>query len=354
MDAALIEPPEERRWWQSDQREDTSAVIGLQSGFAVVALGTTWAVFLMLGLMSGGVERTWLYLVMFGAIGVAFGLLLFAPGTPAASWATGGAVIAEVGAAAAFVWAIVPVDRGAMMPFAGATAVIGALFCLRGRVVSGWVSFGLVTVVLGVLGRQRADALHYVAEPQSGNLGILVMMTVFAAIIGPRAEQIFALRRQATRESKALAVRAIRDHELARLDDRVRPLLRRIAAGGALDDAELVHCRLVEAQLRDRIRAPGLDVPAVADAVWTARERNVRVVLLDDRGDRAALSGSEDGDGRLDRARAVAVATLLDSSSGDHVTVRLLPEGRQTFATITVASDGGVTLRELDSADQPV
>ncbi|MDR2279285.1 MAG: FUSC family protein [Gordonia sp. (in: high G+C Gram-positive bacteria)] len=354
MDTTLIEPPEERRWWQSDQREDTSAVIGLQSGFAAVALATAWAMFLVLGLMSGGVERTWLYLVMFGAIGAAFGLLLFAPGTPAARWATVGAVIAEVGSAAAFVWAIVPVDRGAMMPFAGATAVIGALFCLRGRVGSGWVAFGLVTVVLGALGRQRADALHYVTEPQSGNLGILVMMTVFAAIIGPRAEQIFALRRQATRESKALAVRAIRDHELARLDDRVRPLLRRIADGDPLDETELVHCRLVEAQLRDRIRAPGLDVPAVADAVWAARERHVRVVLLDDRGARGALSGLDGDDGRLEEARAASVATLADSSSGDDVTVRLLPEGRQAFATITVASGGGVDLRELGATDQRV
>ncbi|WP_161893860.1 hypothetical protein [Gordonia spumicola] len=340
-----------RRWWQSEPREDSSAVVGLQSGFAMIALTVVCTSFLALGLVSGGVERTWLYVAMFGAIGVAVGLLLRAPGTPVVRWATVTAVAAEVVAAVAFVWAIVPVDRAAMMPFAGATAVIGALFCFRGRVGSAWVAFAVVTAVLGGAGQLRADGLHYLVEPQSGNLGILVMMTVFAAIVGPRAEQLFALRRQAGRENTAFAVRAIRDHELARLDDRVRPLLQRIADGDPLDPVE---CRLVESQLRDRIRAPGLDVPVVADAVWEARERAVRVLLLDDRGDRGALARVDAPAGPLAAVRAAAVEALECAGPGDDVTVRLLPDGRRVFATITVASGGAVALREFGIDGAPV
>ena len=99
MDAPVIPVTEPRSRWLSERREDSSALVGLQSRVAAIALAVAWCGFLILGLFSGGVENVWLYTGMFVAIGVAYALLLLAPGSPVVRWASLGAVVAEVAAA---------------------------------------------------------------------------------------------------------------------------------------------------------------------------------------------------------------------------------------------------------------
>ena len=51
-----------------------------------------------------------------------------------------------------------------------------------------------------------------------------------------------------------------------------------------MDSTEKLACELLEAQLRDSLRAPGFQKNHVIDAVRAARNRGVEVVLLDDHG----------------------------------------------------------------------
>ena len=88
--------------------------------------------------------------------------------------------------------------------------------------------------------------------------------------------------------------------------------------------------RLLEAQLRDGIRAPGLDDPAVRAAAWQARRRGVSVLLLDD-GDGSRAPGE------LTRLADVVVSVLADATDG-RVTARILPPGRELLATVTIDS----------------
>ncbi|WP_420038911.1 hypothetical protein [Gordonia sp. MP11Mi] len=350
-------------WWRGRRREDASAIVGLQTPHVMIGALVVWAGFVVLGLSGGAVEQPALYMASFVSMGAAWAIALRAPGTPMGRVAAAGVIVLETAAVVGVLAAAGPLARGPLMPCAGATAIVGALLCLRGRVDGAWISFVASAAAIAVAATIRADSGEslamgkYLVMMTPGNLGVLVLMTVFAAVIGPRAEQIFALRRQARRESAASAVRAVRDQQLARLDERARPLLQAIAAGEVLDDEQLVHCRLIEAQLRDRIRAPGLDVPALSDAAWAARSRGAHVLLLDDYAEPAVGAepaiGAESAVADADRSRLVekvrtAGITALDQAAlGADVTVRLLPAGRTVAATISVAVDGAVSLQEF-------
>lgn len=172
------------------------------------------------------------------------------------------------------------------------------------------------------------------------NLAVLLMATFFTTVAWPRANQIYALRRETARQSTTEAAQraaiTVRAQQLAYLDDRARPLLLRISAGSPLDESVVIECGLVEAALRDRIRAPALDVPMIAEAAWAARSRGARVLLLDDRdapGEAAA---------KLEALYAGAVAALDRAGAGCDVTVRVLPSGRDRLATLTVDRGDGL------------
>lgn len=345
MDPAVIDADAEvaRTWWRGQPREDTSAIVGLQSPRVLIAAVVVWTGFLALGVSSSDLDRPTVYIGAFVALAAAWAIALRAPGSPIGWTAAAGVVVLEAAAAVGVIAAVEPVMRSGLLPCAGASAIVGALLCLRGRVAAAWISFVVLTAAIGVTGTVRADSFEYVEIMVPGNLGVLLVMTAFAVVVGPRAEQIFALRRQSRRESASITVRAVRDQQLARLDGRVRPLLQQIAEGETLDGQSLEHCRLIEAQLRDRIRAPGLDVPELADAAWAARRRGVRVLFLDD----YTATSDHDHARRADTVRSAAVAALGQAPPDADVTIRLLPPGRAVAATISVAVDGTVDLQEF-------
>ncbi|OAK51483.1 hypothetical protein [Rhodococcoides kyotonense] len=107
-------------------------------------------------------------------------------------------------------------------------------------------------------------------------------------------------------------------------------LLGRIA-DRTLDDATRREAVLVEATLRDSIRAKALDVPDIAQAARAARERGVTVHLLDDGG----LGPYETA--VADEIRGAIVGHLRCATSGS-ITVRILPAGRPTLAAVVVQS----------------
>lgn len=349
--------------WRQPQRRDASAIMGLQHAVAYVVATAMVSVSTMLGLTSGGAERSWLYVLAMAVTLAAALIVLAAPGDPM-DWR--GAALAAVlvsGALATGLTATAVTANLADSTLIGSLALVLAFICMRGRPWWGWGGYLLsVTVVLAV--NHWSEPKPAVVAMLLPNLAVLLMATVFTTIVRPRARSLYALRgqqeRQSAMEAAEEAASAVRGQQAARLDERARPLLRQIASGRGLDPAAAAECGLVAAALRDRIRAPGLDSPEVADAVWAARDRGVRVVLLDDRTERLRSGPLDEaaelppGHGidvergqLLGPLRIAAVAALATAGPGSSATIRLLPPGRNRLATIALTVGSSVTRWEF-------
>ncbi|AJW41862.1 hypothetical protein NY08_3855 [Rhodococcus sp. B7740] len=279
-----------------------------------------------------GVSAVWPEYAAVLALSAAVILLLRAPGDPPSLRST---VLMTLSGpvAAALVFTVVPVPlNGSLQTWPlGMPLVIYTFMCVRGRTLAAWVGLTLtMSVAIGwavVTGQGFLYGLSFSAI----NIAPLLMSTFFAFTIRPLAAAIFELRRQSTvriaSQAAAAAVLEERDARLASLDALARPLLQRIADGPDPTDEEILACRLLEAELRDTLRARGLVRPDLARAARSARARGVEVMLLDDRSPNAL-----DDDAR---ERIVAAASsALDAAEAGAVTVRLLPPGRPVAATI--------------------
>lgn len=322
---------------RSAASSDIARILGLRSAAGTVVGCAAWFAFLILGMGSGGVTDPVFYVIGFAALGAGWALILRSSGDP---MRTDHAILAGLTGSIASglaVFAADDVDRATLLALGAAPAVTFALMAVRGRSGIAWVTALLSTVtVTAVSIVMDADLAVTVQTLVPGTLGVLAIATFFAKLVRPRAQQIGALRRMGERNSEAEQVRLMRDDRVTRLHAQVRPLLEYIASGAALTDEQVETCLLVEAGLRDRIRAPGLDAPEVTEAAWDARARGVRVVLLDDRENRGRCGESV----LLAKVRDAAVGALVGAQPGSRVTVRLMPERRDVFGTISVAEGG--------------
>jgi hypothetical protein len=163
------------------------------------------------------------------------------------------------------------------------------------------------------------------------NLAPLLMATFFAWTIRPAARSIFELRRQGTlrvaAEAAGKAILEERDARLAQLDELARPLLEQMTESRPLTEDERLAAKLVEARLRDSLRAPALDRPPIPAVARQARSRGVDVVLLDDHGlDTAPPEVC------TEICRAITDA-LIRADTGT-LTIRVLPPHRDALVTV--------------------
>lgn len=338
-----------KRWWFQPPRNDASTIMGMQSPWAPALAVGIWLLALVLGYSAGGVLNPALYLVSMLVMLVAVFVLLGAPEDPIIGWAAIFIMLAPPLAIAMSIPALSHRPGMAYGTLTGASVVITAFLAVRGRVLAAWIGFALGLIV-ALLAAKFYGPQPALLAAQAPNLAVQLMATIFAAIVRPRARQIYALRSQTERETALKfadeAALAVRDQQMSRLDDGARPLLDLIADGRTLDDEQLQRCRLVEAQLRDRIRAPGFDNPMVAQAAWRARAAGVRVVLLDD----FDLAAGDTADRAIRAVADELVAVLASANEGDEVTARLLPNGRASFATLSILRASGVVRVEFDHA----
>ncbi|MGV9672570.1 hypothetical protein ACWDPV_18580 [Gordonia sp. NPDC003504] len=327
-------------------RNDASTIIGLQSRwvYAVIA----WfvgACLITAGFGAGGVRSWPLFLVVLLLVFTGVGALILAPGDPMGATAT---AITATMVAVAPALATAACDSPPAVAFGtvgGCVSATCAFMCVRGRVLAAWCAFG--ASMLGSVGAAWPEATPWLGA-QIGSVAVLLMATLFAAIIRPAAREIYALRAQTVREASAAAsvaaATAERDGQFARLDEQARQLLETIAAGATLTPAQRFRCRLVEARLRDGIRARALDTPEVVDAVWAARERGATVTLLDDAGAASAQPGAPAESSRdpvLAEMRARLIGLLADVAAGSSITARVHPIGRVPVGTIVVRTADG-------------
>ncbi|MGV8872518.1 MAG: hypothetical protein ACOH2Q_08330 [Rhodococcus sp. (in: high G+C Gram-positive bacteria)] len=294
-----------------------------------------------------GVSSVWPPYASVLVLSAAVILLLKAPGDPLSARTTT-LLTASGPVAATFVFAVAPVPlTGSLQGWPlGMSVVIYTFMCVRGRTPAAWLGLVLIiSVAVGWAALTGQGALHGLSISII-NVAPLLMSTFFAFTIRPLAAAIFELRTQSTlriaSQAAAAAVLEERDARLASLDALARPLLQRIADGPDPTDEEILACLLLEAELRDSLRARGLVQPDLARSARSARARGVEVMMLDDRAP-AALNDDV-------RERIVAAASsTLDAAESGSVTVRLLPPGRPVAATILLDDLGdGATRVEYD------
>ncbi|MEU1980235.1 hypothetical protein [Nocardia sp. NPDC019395] len=218
-----------------------------------------------------------------------------------------------------------------------------AVLALRGRIAGAWVGAAVIAVTLGfvdiVLGISIGSLVVSIIA-----LASLAGATVCALILRPTQRSLRLLHDDAAMRVAAEATMAAEQSErvrqLGRLDAVARPMLERIAHGMELTPAERERCRLLEAELRDGLRAPQLVGDQLNAAARGARSRGVEVLLLDDGGFAGVAAAL--------RERVIALAVReLDAANSGSVTVRVLPEGRRNLATILASAPDGDRRTEI-------
>ncbi|MFD6392395.1 hypothetical protein ACWF9G_16675 [Nocardia sp. NPDC055029] len=226
------------------------------------------------------------------------------------------------------------------------TSYLLAMLVLRGRILPAWLGVAAaatVLVTMGVFTTWHPETVVRALTP----VATVGVVTVFMAIVRPTQRSLRELRDQANRraatEAALTAATAERDRQLTRLDQVAGPILARIAEGAQLTGDEREQCRLLEAELRDGLRAPELVTERLSAAARGARSRGVEVTLLDDGGFRGVPTWV--------RHNVIDAAVgELDTAEAGTVTVRVLPIGRRWVATVLAAAPTGDRRTEIDTA----
>ena len=234
-------------------------------------------------------------------------------------------------------WGIVDVTQpGYATWHMGAITFVLLVLSLRGRPGWAWAGFSMFAAITMIwtltTDQSPLDGLNFVARQAA----TLFIGTLFARFLGRASRTMSSiLEKQLARTAEQagrLAEAEERARQIERLERDARPALERILSGETLSDRELADFALLEAALRDGIRAAGFSSERLAAETRAARERGIHVVLLDDR-------GAEIADADRERVENALISELRASARGA-ITARLSPYGREDVATIVIDEDG--------------
>ncbi|HEY0117631.1 MAG TPA: hypothetical protein VGC04_02500 [Cellulomonas sp.] len=219
----------------------------------------------------------------------------------------------------------------------------GGLLEVRGRPVAAWCG-GVVALALVLVWAHRHHATGEQTAAVAGlALGAYLVGALWRRMLNRHVATIRAHRgeevRAAVEEAATRAAVAASSAELRTIGAEAQSLLERIGAGGVLDDRERADARLLEARLRDRIRARALAQEPVVGACDRARRHGTDVLLLDDGAGVRTLPAPV-----LQR-----IAGLIAPVTDGRVTVRVLPPGRDALVTVLVDHAGRVSAEALSA-----
>ena len=218
----------------------------------------------------------------------------------------------------------------------GAMTFLLFVLALRGRRGFAWIGFGALALVSVIVALVTDLDIMRVVNDVARQSATLIIGTLFAIVLRRASQTITSIQNnQLTRATLAASNSAAtreRAAQNARLERDARPALERIISDIPLSSEELRHFELLESTLRDGIRATGFSGENIAEAARLARDRGLRVVLLDDRGT-DLLS-----DDRL-RVEGALLQQLEETTEGS-ITARLSPDDRDEIATIVVEENG--------------
>ena len=225
----------------------------------------------------------------------------------------------------------------------GAANAVCCCLLVRQRPRAAWAGELLLiatAVVWVVLSRRSPLILPSYLLPQTIALILwhLAANRCTAASAAIAAAQARTAEVLALRQANMTADRVMRQ-AMESVRRRASPLLERVAAGEALTPQVRTHARLVEAELRDEIRAPFFSGTPVVRAAREARARGTDVILMDDRGDSRLPSD-------IRRAITDSIVEVLADGDQARVVVRVLPAGRPQL--VSILTDTGATLLGAD------
>ena len=227
---------------------------------------------------------------------------------------------------------------------AGAGTFLACGLVLRGRSRQAWAAMALMLAGTTAWVLATGGSLLVVGAYNGGHVLTLAVWGLTAMWserayreIGFQQRRLQSLRAQRLAEEEAERVLAEARASVAR---RALPVLREIASG-VIDEGVRTRARLLEAELRDEIRAACFAGTAVAEAARRARSRGVDVVLLDDDG--SSSSGPLE---ESERARLVgAVVEFLEGVECGRVVVRVPPRSRGLLVVATRDGEIALSLR---------
>ncbi|MFI5779825.1 hypothetical protein [Nocardia sp. NPDC051570] len=329
----------------TDPRFGFRDLLGLRGGMAwlfLVILELTIALYMVGNLASAPPAAALTGLAVLGTAGA---LVLVVPVDPLPLTVTA-FVAASAPVAAALTMSGLSSERAHHVLWTTfASSYVLAVLVLRGRMGWAWLGVAGVAGVIAIWGARTGQSASTIVAPIVP-IGTVVAISAFALIMRPTQHSLRRLREEATIRAAAEATMAAADGErirqLARLDRVARPILERIAEGAALSVVEREECRLLEAELRDGLRAPQLVTDELSGAARGARARGVEVVLLDD--------GGFAGVPPWVRQRVIDAATReLDAANTGAVTVRVLPLRRRVLATVLAHAPDHDRRTEIDT-----
>lgn len=286
-------------------------------------------------------------LILVGGAGL---VTLLVPGNPLPVSATCYVVVVGPVSVASTTLGVIPVeqqtDGSRQVWTAFACCYVLAVLVLRGRMGAAWLGLlvtGATLVTIVVVGELDVGVVTRAVVAVATVAGV----SVCALIMRPTQHSLRLLSEEAAMRAAAEATMAAeneeRDRQLYRLDKLAGPILERVASGAELSEVEREQCRLLEAELRDGLRAPQLATEQLSSAARGARARGVEVVLLDDGGFNAVS--------RQISEQVIAVAVReLDGANSGSVTIRVLPAGRRLLATVLVDAPQRDRRTEIDVA----
>ena len=230
----------------------------------------------------------------------------------------------------------------------GAGTDLCCVLIIRGRPRQAWAGIGMITVMVGYWVVATGRPLLMVVTYMMGHYFMITAWQGIAHLSTRATTQIAATQRETARLQAQQRAHEEADRimtsRMASVRQRVTPLLTQIADGTAPTPKLRSQAYLLEAELRDEIRAPFFTGTSIVTSAQAARRRGTEVILLDDSGDNTTID---------DRARANAVnyvTKLLDLTQSNRVVIRLNPPRRPTLLTI-VTDD---TRYQLDRQGTPM
>lgn len=212
---------------------------------------------------------------------------------------------------------------------------LAAGLVLRRHTFFGWLFFcGFVVLVLSWHTNYFDTRLTLSTE-----FAIPFLLMLVSMIVPKQIEQAISKTRQAhgmriiadagrAEETDMGAIATQRVQEVRALTE---DMLHRIAYNESpVTRTEMDEFRFTEAQLRDTIRGRYIVNKEILDAAWLARQRGVKVDILDERG--SALPS------RVSLALTQCAVDLFDNASGGTITVRAFPADDQT--AVMLVHDG--------------
>lgn len=232
---------------------------------------------------------------------------------------------------------------------AGAGTFLACGLVLRGRGRQAWAAMALMVAGTTAWTLATGGSLLVVGAYNGGHVLTLALWSLTAMwsdrayrAIGFQQRRLQSLRAQRRAEEETERVLMEARASVAR---RALPVLREIASG-VIDEGIRTRARLLEAELRDEIRAACFTGTAVVGAARRARARGVDVVLLDDAGSTAEGMMEAPPTEGSERSRLVkVVARFLEGVDCGRVVVRVPPRSRGLLVVATRDGEIALSLR---------